>query len=169
MTDPTQLIAERRKTHGDWNEQSALADKLLALYEGSSNWRKMKPHQRQAMIMDAVKNSRILTGNPDEPDHWDDKAGYAKLGKGGHAPVNKAPEPYSFAAGGGPVDWHKIEMPNDPPFVKAEKAEIERLKYMKEAYARADEMGEKPPKPCDCEVCRFEREMEALGIKVVRL
>lgn len=83
-TDLQALTSERGKTHGDWNEQARLASELKAVMRGSLNWYSLKPHQREALDMDAVKTSRILTGNPDEPDHWDDKAGYAFLGKGGH-------------------------------------------------------------------------------------
>lgn len=86
MTSPSDLTAERHSTHGDWLQQSTLANVLKIHIHESYNWRTLQPYQREAIDMIAVKLSRILCGNPDEPDHWDDIAGYAFLGKGGHTP-----------------------------------------------------------------------------------
>jgi hypothetical protein len=35
--------------------------------------------QRESLEMNQHKVARILAGNPDEPDHWFDIAGYATL------------------------------------------------------------------------------------------
>jgi len=78
------LTNERKSTHGDWNKQAITADNLVSSLEDSVNWRTLHPTQRQALILIATKMSRIACGNPNEPDHWDDIAGYAYLGKGGH-------------------------------------------------------------------------------------
>ena len=78
------LIQERKSTHGDWLVQSELAFELRERMRASVNWPSLFPHQREALDMLATKISRILTGNPTEPDHWDDIAGYAMLGKQGH-------------------------------------------------------------------------------------
>lgn len=78
------LTNERKSTHGDWVEQSELALTLkLAMHE-APNWATLTSMQSEALDMIAVKISRILSGNPSEPDHWDDIGGYAHLGKGGH-------------------------------------------------------------------------------------
>jgi hypothetical protein len=42
-------------------------------------WYKMRPDQREALEMIANKISRILNGNPDFVDSWEDIAGYAIL------------------------------------------------------------------------------------------
>lgn len=78
------LTAERKSTHGNWVDQAALANELKERMRGSPNWNSLKPYQSEALDMIATKLSRILSGNPTEPDHWDDIAGYAYLGKGGH-------------------------------------------------------------------------------------
>lgn len=85
MTDktPEELIAERGKTHGSWEVQAAIAQEFKATvnkYAVSS----LLPTQREALEMILVKCSRILAGKSTERDHWDDIAGYAKLGKHGH-------------------------------------------------------------------------------------
>lgn len=86
-TGAASLIAERRKTHGDWKAQSKLAQRLKAeIHEADDReaHTPLKLHQMEALEMIAVKISRIITGNADEPDHWDDISGYALLGKQGH-------------------------------------------------------------------------------------
>ena len=88
MSDsPETLIQTRKATHGDWNQQAVTADNLIASMQDASGWKSLHPTQRQALNLIATKMSRICCGNPDEPDHWDDIAGYALLGKGGHSEV----------------------------------------------------------------------------------
>lgn len=82
-TSPEKLTNERHNTHGDWTQQSRLAYELKNLLRQHHHV-DLTPGQMEALDMIAVKISRILTGNPNEPDHWDDIAGYAFLGKGGH-------------------------------------------------------------------------------------
>lgn len=87
--DPQALTNERGTTHGDWIQQSMLGNSLKRLMRGSQNWDDLKPHQAEALDMIATKISRILTGNQNEPDHWDDISGYAFLGKKGHVNADK--------------------------------------------------------------------------------
>lgn len=84
MSDPVTLTTERKSTHGDWMQQSRCGNELKGVLRGISNWNDLLPHQQEALDMIATKMSRIVCGNPNEPDHWDDIAGYAHLGKGGH-------------------------------------------------------------------------------------
>ena len=42
-------------------------------------WKKLTTYQRESLIVIAQKIARILNGNPNEPDHWHDIAGYATL------------------------------------------------------------------------------------------
>lgn len=79
-----ELVSDRKKTHGSWVEQSALAHSLKATVRSVINNRhytSFTPSQLEALDMICVKISRIVTGNPDEPDHWNDIAGYALLAR----------------------------------------------------------------------------------------
>ena len=80
MPEPiTELLVERGQTHGDWVYQALVSQQIKFLFRDTSNWSDLTEGQREAMEMFAVKLSRILSGNPDEPDHWRDIAGYATL------------------------------------------------------------------------------------------
>ncbi len=82
MTKPTPaqaIIETREATHGDYGDQAATAQIMKDLFRHSRQWDKMQPHHRETLDMIAVKLARIVTGNPEEPDHWLDVAGYATL------------------------------------------------------------------------------------------
>jgi hypothetical protein len=73
------VLNERKQTHGDWGKQSALSAKLKSLFFYSESWGRLTMSQQEALEMIAVKISRIISGNPNHPDHWEDIAGYATL------------------------------------------------------------------------------------------
>jgi hypothetical protein len=90
MTDTTALIGDRAKTHGSWFDQSLLQNLIKADMHGAPRWHLLSASQKEALDMIAVKVSRIISGNPAEPDHWDDIMGYALLGKSGDHPRAEA-------------------------------------------------------------------------------
>lgn len=74
------MVAERAETHGDFSDTSKCDQRLKEdMRAWKRNWHLMKDHQRTALDMIAQKIARILTGNPDSHDHWQDIAGYAML------------------------------------------------------------------------------------------
>ena len=71
------VLADRGKTHGDFHDQAAISQQIKrVLARGPTT---LHEPYREALEMIAVKMSRIVSGNPDEVDHWLDIAGYAKL------------------------------------------------------------------------------------------
>ena len=87
--DRDPLLQEREKTHGSFAANATFAQGMRKLFrvgitDGQtlfdSHFDKMKPVHREALDMIALKLSRILSGQADFRDHWDDIAGYAKLG-----------------------------------------------------------------------------------------
>lgn len=72
-------LNERKNTHGDFTTQSQTVQDMKVAFRGCPLWATMRTDQREALDMIAGKISRILHGNPDEPDHWRDIAGYATL------------------------------------------------------------------------------------------
>lgn len=74
------LINGRAPTHGDFNVSSITRRKVTeALRTGL--WYTLNPAQQRAIDMIVEKLVRIVHGNHDEKDHWDDIAGYARLGR----------------------------------------------------------------------------------------
>jgi len=80
MTDATEaLLAERGKTHGEYSDHARVTQAIKAVMVVSPNWAKLSEIQKETLEMNAHKVGRILSGDPDHLDHWDDIAGYAKL------------------------------------------------------------------------------------------
>jgi len=82
-----QLIDSRQQTHGDWPVTARIAQKLKACLEDeilkSPKHVRLSAEQREALDMILAKIARIVSGDPNHADHWDDIAGYARLAKGG--------------------------------------------------------------------------------------
>jgi hypothetical protein len=73
------LLTERGKTHGDFSEHARITQDLKDIMRRAPGWARLSAIQREALEMDAHKTGRILAGDPNHQDHWDDKAGYARL------------------------------------------------------------------------------------------
>jgi hypothetical protein len=74
-----EILAERQKVHGEFRTHAQLAQALKAVVWDSENALRLTPVQREGLEMILHKVARILNGNPDHKDHWDDIAGYATL------------------------------------------------------------------------------------------
>jgi hypothetical protein len=73
------LLAEREKTHGDFKLNAYYSQELKSCFR-EAGYRNFTQAHREALDMIALKLSRILSGQANFKDHWDDIAGYAKLG-----------------------------------------------------------------------------------------
>lgn len=85
MSDINNILNERSKTHGDFLDNSRASQNIKHIMH-AENADRPKRHQIslaldqcEALDMIANKIGRILGGNPDVIDHWDDIAGYATL------------------------------------------------------------------------------------------
>lgn len=81
MKTAADVTAERKSTHGEWSNQSHFSSSFKYLMRDTDRWEKLTPSQQEALDMIATKISRILTGNPNELDHWVDIEGYAFLAR----------------------------------------------------------------------------------------
>jgi|WetSurMetagenome_2_1015567.scaffolds.fasta_scaffold1608322_1 hypothetical protein len=72
------ILNERGKTHGDYTLHAEITQKLKEVMVGFYRPEHTRA-MRESMEMQAHKLGRILAGDPDFRDHWDDIAGYAKL------------------------------------------------------------------------------------------
>jgi hypothetical protein len=80
-TDINALLAERGRTHGDYAVHALITQDLkrvLTHHVGDLD-RRLDDDMTETLDMIAHKIGRIIAGNPAEPDHWRDIAGYAQL------------------------------------------------------------------------------------------
>lgn len=94
------ILAERAKRYGMFKDRAMIAQTLKEVMQGNclngatstaeadiekcaetvrEKWISLQPDQREALEMIAHKIARILGGDPDYIDNWDDIAGYSTL------------------------------------------------------------------------------------------
>lgn len=76
MQNTEELIAEREKTHGSFDSNADMWQSLCDMFKQTAF---INDSQRLAANMIFLKLAR-MSQNPSVQDHWDDIAGYAKLG-----------------------------------------------------------------------------------------
>lgn len=82
------ILNEREKTHGDFKEFANFRMKLNQVFADHLKSKQKYPidvmsNAKWVAIGNILtKLSRIMCGDPNHADHWDDIAGYAKLGRG---------------------------------------------------------------------------------------
>lgn len=74
-----ELLAVRDKTHGNYDDTARAAQLIKEVLRAEPGWKNLSPVQKESIDLFASKLGRILGGNPNFADHWDDIAGYAKL------------------------------------------------------------------------------------------
>lgn len=72
------ILNEREKTHGSFATTAYVSQTLKYHYRANLRT-KLNSIQHEALDLIMMKVARILSGNPNEADHWADIAGYAKL------------------------------------------------------------------------------------------
>jgi hypothetical protein len=76
MTEPE--IPNRDEQHGGIEATGLVSQAMKFTMSRGRNWQLLTPGEREALDMIAHKISRILSGgDPHDPEHWRDIAGYA--------------------------------------------------------------------------------------------
>lgn len=84
-SDINAILNEREKTHGAFSDHARITQRLKSviaeelLYRHERGQPPLTDMQRESIDMIEHKVGRIIAGNPNEPDHWNDIAGYAVL------------------------------------------------------------------------------------------
>ncbi len=73
------VLNERDTTHGNYKDVADIAQVLKNNFRACPNWNNLKRDQIESLEMIATKVSRILHGDPDHVDSWEDISGYADL------------------------------------------------------------------------------------------
>jgi hypothetical protein len=87
MTNTEQLLNQRGTTHGSFELNAEVSQRIKGLYDHYDPQRNLCDVHREALDVIALKLSRILSGQASFKDHWDDIAGYATLASRACAPL----------------------------------------------------------------------------------
>lgn len=96
MPTTDEILAERGQRYGDFDKHADITQSLKKAMASTPGWQRLAPDQREALEMNAHKIGRILNGDPNYADSWEDIAGYAKLVANrltAQAPKAEAPTP----------------------------------------------------------------------------
>lgn len=88
MSQLNSILAERKTTHGNFADNASYSQDFKEIIQNSLNYQRetLSDMQREALDMIVHKIARILAGNPNHRDSWDDIAGYATLVSNSLAP-----------------------------------------------------------------------------------
>jgi len=78
--DIASTLHDRQQTYGEYPRLAELSQNLKSLVRTHPGWTRMNGAQREALEMILHKIARIVNGDPDYRDSWDDIAGYAARG-----------------------------------------------------------------------------------------
>jgi len=73
------ILEDREPKYGDYQANAHLIQQLKRQVRGMTGWGKMTPDKQQSIDMIFTKIGRIITGDSDLKDSWDDIIGYAEL------------------------------------------------------------------------------------------
>ena len=76
--DTDRLLAEREKTHGEYEDDARAAMRLIDVVNEETAV-SLTYVQRHTLHMICHKIARIITGDPNHLDHWVDLVGYPEL------------------------------------------------------------------------------------------
>lgn len=79
MDATEELLKERGATHGDFGDHARVTQSLKNVMRVAHGYERLNNMQVESIEMIFHKIGRILSGDPNHHDHWDDIAGYAKL------------------------------------------------------------------------------------------
>lgn len=79
MAEIADVLEERGGRYGDFMAQSYITMQLKDVVRCRKGWEKLCSDQQEAIEMILVKIARILNGDPNYIDNWDDIQGYAAL------------------------------------------------------------------------------------------
>jgi hypothetical protein len=72
-------LVARNAVHGDFTDDAGTAQAFKDVMRATKNWERLDHVKREALEHIATKIGRILSGDPEHRDHWEDIQGYARL------------------------------------------------------------------------------------------
>lgn len=74
------MSVENEKTNGSFSATSTMSQTLKDVMRSSPNWDQLSDSQKESLELIAQRLARVLIGDRDYREHWNDVATYAVLG-----------------------------------------------------------------------------------------
>lgn len=79
MADVNAILSERGARYGTFVGHAKITQDLKSAMYEHQNWAGLPDDVKESLEMIVHKIGRIVNGDPEYPDSWDDISGYAKL------------------------------------------------------------------------------------------
>lgn len=79
VPDVSGTLVARKKVHGEFANDARTAQGLKHVMRDGVNWDDLTFVQKEALEHIQTRIARILSGDPNHPDHWHDIQGFARL------------------------------------------------------------------------------------------
>ena len=79
MTIIKNILNERGKTYGNYKDCADISQQLKEVISSKHKWQSLSTDKRQSLEMIMYKVARIINGDADYIDSWQDICGYATL------------------------------------------------------------------------------------------
>lgn len=79
MPEIDNILEERGKTHGQYPKQARCSQALKYVLRTGDKFNQLSGEQLESLELICMKMSRIVNGDPNHKDSWDDISGYATL------------------------------------------------------------------------------------------
>ena len=108
--DMNKTLDDRGGTHGSYDVNARVAQGIKQLMRAERSWSALSARHQLCLDMVALKMARIISGRSTHTEHWDDIAGYARLGATeGPSPGSNHPRPVKR-----PLDYRDLIGVNRP-------------------------------------------------------
>ena len=74
-----EVLTARNGVHGDFDDDASTSQDLKRVIRAGTNWEEMPAVHREALEQMMTKVGRILAGDFNHVDHWQDLQGYPRL------------------------------------------------------------------------------------------
>ena len=74
-----EILIARGGTHGVFKDSAIFVQYTKKMMDNTPNWDSLSPDKKEALHMIQHKIGRILHGNANFKDHWEDILGYTQL------------------------------------------------------------------------------------------
>ena len=81
MSDVKLILSKRKNTHGSFIFGANIEQNIKNILRFGTNWHTLEPFKKITLDIIALKISRILEGDSNFLDHWDDIIGYVERTK----------------------------------------------------------------------------------------
>lgn len=79
MQTTNEILEERGARYGEFKDHAKICQDLKHIMQATDGWVELSPSQAQALEVIADKIARMLNGDPNYDDNWQDIIGYSQL------------------------------------------------------------------------------------------